>query len=144
MGRCIRETDVTDSINVNAGCEQKALRNQRTKEKRKYGLQASRIEGHSSWTLSEAKNSGCCRTEVKERYEQTPHPVHLACLNTVHQFYTQNMFRNNKKNHIHTHTHKAKTKTNPQRKQNKQTSTKQKKNTKTKSKTIQPTNQPTK
>lgn len=39
---------MTDSINVNAGCEQKALRNHRTKEKRKYGLQASRTEGLSS------------------------------------------------------------------------------------------------
>lgn len=48
MGRCIREDEVNDSINVNAGCEQKALRNQRTKEKRKYGLQASRTEGLSS------------------------------------------------------------------------------------------------
>lgn len=48
MGRCIREDEVNDSINVNAGCEQKALRNQRTEEKRKYGLQASRTEGLSS------------------------------------------------------------------------------------------------
>lgn len=79
---------MTDSINVNAGCEQKALRNQRTEEKRKYGLRASRIEGHSR-ALFLARNSCCCRTEVKERYKQTPSPVHLACcLNTVHQYYT--------------------------------------------------------
>lgn len=48
FGKVYKENEVTDSINVNAGCEQKALRNQRTKEKRKYCLQASRTEGHSS------------------------------------------------------------------------------------------------
>lgn len=108
MGRCIREDEVTDSINVNAGCEQKALRNQRTKEKRKYGLRASRIEGDSR-ALFLARNSCCCRTEVKERYKQTPSPVHLACcLNTVHRFYTTK--KRQKQPHIPIHKKKPKQK----------------------------------
>jgi len=58
---------VTASINVNAGCEQKALRIQRTKEKKKYALRAGRIEGPAR-ALPLAKKTCCCRTEVKERY----------------------------------------------------------------------------
>jgi len=43
----MRHEEVTTSINVNAVCEQKALRIQRPKEKRQYTLRAGKIEGNA-------------------------------------------------------------------------------------------------
>lgn len=59
-----KQDEVTASINVNSGCEQKALRIQRPKEKRQYTLRAGRIEGCAR-ALPLAKKTCCYRTEVK-------------------------------------------------------------------------------